>query len=91
MRIELRELTKEVRDETGIDLDTVREVSRYMFKCVADTMEAGKYESVYLQYLGTFHVKDSRLDQLERRGVNLSLEGKNRVEQFRSKKYENNR
>lgn len=91
MKTDLTEITKEVRDKTGVDLETVRKYSRFMFKIVADTMKAGAYESIGLQYLGTFHVKDARLWGLHDKGVDIGEKGRKRVEQFRKDKYGHNR
>lgn len=91
MLTDLTELTKEVRDETGVELDKVRSYSRFMFKMVSDTMKAGEYESVSLQYLGKFHVKPARLLGLVEKGVVLNEKGTAIVEQFRKNRDEYNR
>lgn len=91
MKIDLRDLSKQVRDETGIELELVYKVSKFMCKQIKDTMEEGKYENVHLQYLGTFSVRDSRLYGLEKAGYKLSDEGRMKVEQYKVRINDSNR
>jgi hypothetical protein len=90
MLLDLNQLTKEVRDTTGIPLEEVRSYAKFMFKFIVDTMEKGDYESVSLQYLCTFKALPARLHHLEEKGIKITDTGKAIVEQYRRKKNENN-
>lgn len=82
MQTDLRQLSKQVRDETGVELEQVRKYVRFMFREVSGVMERKKYESVGLQYLGTFWVKPGRLAKLKAKGVPVGAYGDKIVEAY---------
>jgi hypothetical protein len=85
MLVDLNQISKEVRDRTDVPLEEVNKYAKYMFKTVTDTMEKGKYESISLQYLGTFRALPARLSFLAEEGVDIGEHGRAIVEQYRKK------
>jgi len=60
------DIAEDVAEELGVPVSKVREAADYQFKYTRKVMEDGSFESIRLPYFGLFHVKDGRLEALNK-------------------------
>ena len=73
----------------NLDTEIVERVIRSEFEFVKETMEAGEFQSVRLQYLGCFAAKENRVLRLTDFEAWKAL-GKSRASKYKSDKLESN-
>jgi hypothetical protein len=67
----LRNIIREISEETGLDENLIEKMNNSQFKYVRDVMAKGDkenpetYKTVYLQYIGRFVVKPHMVKRLE--------------------------
>ena len=61
-----KRIIQELSAKYSIPPIKVRIAFEYQFKFLADTIRAGKFESVRLKYLGVFHVKPGRKHKIDK-------------------------
>lgn len=61
----MNNIIKIIAGRLGIDEEIVEKAVRTEFKFVAETMQAGEFQSVHLHFLGKFAVKPNALKRLD--------------------------